>query len=109
LAAPTLAIGIGYRLKAALVQKRQRERLQIEQSDAFGPTVMTTLPLGSGLATLDTQCRGKGKFPLNRISHFRKLLIALRFAFATQAITAASSVNPNTGTPSGIRSNGLTK
>jgi len=30
------------------------------------------------------QCRAKGKSPLNqKISHFRKLLIAVRFALAT--------------------------
>ena len=49
------------------------------------------------------------KAPPNKISHFRKLLIAARCIFATQPITLASSINPNTGMPSGIRSSGLTK
>ena len=36
------------------------------------------------LRAINYQCRAKGKSPLNqRISHFRKLLIAVRFALAT--------------------------
>jgi hypothetical protein len=57
----------------------------------------------SGLVRYPIKCQ------LQAISHFRKLLIAVRFALATQPITAASSINPNTGMASGIRSNGLRK
>ena len=44
-----------------------------------------------------------------RISHFRKLVINVRFDLATKVSTDASSTNPRTGMESGMRSNGLTK
>src|SRR5216684_4997915 len=52
---------------------------------------------------------GWSQVPLTEVSQFRKLLMRVRFALATQAITYASSINPSTGTESGMRSNGLTK